>query len=56
MSIAYDRALLAKQCEDIIKTAERVRDNLPWFDFFTELRLNRLIDLATRTMEDFTEE
>jgi len=52
MSIAYDRALLAKQCEDIIKTAERVDANLSWFDFVGHFMIRRLIHWATLVLED----
>lgn len=54
MSLAYDRALLAKQCEDIIKTAERVRYALPWFAFAKWLRIKRLEEYAKKIKEDFS--
>jgi len=55
MILAYDRALLAKQCDDIIKTAERVRRALPWFDFVTKMRIHDLEVRARKVREDFDE-
>jgi len=52
MSLNYDRALLAKQCEDLTKTAERVRQSLPWLDFAGHFMIRRLIHWATLVLED----
>jgi len=52
MSIAYDSALLAKQCEDLIKTAERVDNALSWFDFVGHFMIRRLIHWAVMVQGD----
>jgi len=52
MILAYDRALLAKQCDDLIKTTGRVDMNLSWFDFVGHFMIRRLIHLAVMAMED----